>query len=122
MQKILLVDDEAQLRQMIKTLLERAGYTVMEACNGREASQILEQWTPGLVLTDIVMPEKEGFELIRDLRRNHSNIRIIAMSGGARIGSQTYLRIAEGLGADYILAKPFLRQDLLSAIEKVLGN
>jgi CheY-like chemotaxis protein len=122
MLKILLVDDEEQLRRMIKTLLERAGYTVLEACNGKEASQILQQWMPNLVLTDIVMPEKEGFELIRDLRRDHSDIRIIAMSGGARIGSQTYLKIASGLGADYVLAKPFLRQDLLSAIETVLGS
>ena len=122
MTRILLVDDDESFRPMIASALERFGFDVVSAVNGREALKLFQEQRPDLVITDLIMPEKEGLETIRDLRLLAPDVRIIAMSGGGRNNPVCYLRIASQLGADQILPKPFSFQELLDAIEATIGT
>lgn len=117
---ILVIDDDVQLRGFLREVLDQAGYQVLEAGNGNEGSELFARHGPDLVLTDIVMPEKEGMELIMELRRDHPNLPIIAMSGGNAGFSGSYLTVASKLGASATLAKPFTASHLLTAIEQLL--
>lgn len=112
--KILLVEDEDDVRSMLKALLEDEGYRVREASNGREALQSYACSSADLILTDIVMPDIEGIEMIMKIRKTDPKVKIVAMSGG------DYLTIAKKLGADHVLAKPFSHQTLLDALNAML--
>jgi CheY-like chemotaxis protein len=118
MPRILLVDDDELLRPMLHEALERYGYEVVEACNGREALERYRDDPADLVLTDLLMPDKEGLETIRELRGNWPDVRIVAMSG---CGRREYLEIARRIGAGHILAKPFSHQEMLDAIQTALA-
>ena len=118
---ILVVDDDAAVRQLIKHTLDGAGYRVTCAEDGRAATKAMAQARFDLVITDLLMPERDGLELIEDLRRRHPGVRIIAMSGGGRIAPEEYLQIAKGLGANGVMGKPFYPKQLLSAIDRVLA-
>jgi CheY-like chemotaxis protein len=122
MRNILVVDDDGQIRNLINTILKEAGYLVRVAGNGNEASQLLNQWEPDLIITDIAMPEKAGTELIQEIRTHHPTIRIIAISGAQTVQPGIYLRMANSLGADHILAKPFLPDDLLRIVKVALSE
>jgi CheY-like chemotaxis protein len=113
---ILLVDDDDQFRDVIQMMLERQGHTVVIARNGNEAVKRFREQPPHLVITDLIMPDKEGLETIHDLRRITPGVKIIAMSGGGRATPMNYLKIAEGIGAAASLAKPFTNQQLTDAI------
>lgn len=120
MASILLVEDDEQLRPMLKLVLERVGHEVQEAGNGIEALEIYRRHPTDLVVTDLVMPDKEGLEIIMELRRTYPDVKIIAMSGGGRTGVQNYLELAKKLGADHILTKPFSNQEILDGIQMVV--
>jgi CheY-like chemotaxis protein len=120
--KILLIDDDAPLRAMLHKTLEQAGYEVHEAADGAEGLAHYREEPSDLILTDIVMPEKEGLETILELRRINRRIKIIAMSGGSRMNPKTNLVIAEKFGALRTLAKPFSQWELLDTISEVLGK
>lgn len=120
--KILVIEDDNSFRNVLVTMLERAGYEVMQAENGTQALKYCEAQKPDLVLTDIIMPDKEGLETIQELLGICPNLKIIAMSGGGRFGPNSYLPLAEKLGAKKTLQKPFMRDELLSSIEEVLGS
>ena len=122
MKRILVIDDDTQFRQMLGQMLERAGYEVLEAANGKEGIELCQQAPTDLIITDIIMPEKEGVETIIELKRDFQDVKIIAVSGGGRADSKDYLKIAKRLGADRIFSKPFDREELLAAIEKLLSN
>jgi len=117
---ILLVDDEEMVRTQIRASLELEGYAVAEASNGREAVDLLRGFKPDLVITDILMPEKEGIETIMEIRQIYPDVRIIAISGGVRTENMDFLKIAKRLGADVALPKPFGRQQLLSIVREML--
>ena len=119
--QILLVDDEEMVRMQIRSSLELEGYEVREASNGREAMDILATYKPDLMITDILMPEKEGIETIREARQLQADIKIIAISGGVRTENMDFLKIAKRLGADLALPKPFGRQQLLAMVHQLLG-
>jgi CheY-like chemotaxis protein len=119
---ILVVDDEDMVRNLIRTVLKEAGYTVWVARDGNEASKLLSQWAFDLMITDIAMPEKAGTVLIQEVRTHHPTIRIIAISGAMTAQPGIYLRMANSLGADYILAKPFLPADLLQLVKRALSE
>lgn len=121
MAEILVVDDEHLLRSTLRHTLEAAGHVVREAANGIEAIDAITRQRPALVIMDILMPEKEGIETILDIRRQFGDIKIIAMSGGGRVGDTAFLTVAEKLGADRIIAKPFSRDQLMSAVNALLG-
>lgn len=120
--KILVIEDDNAFRQVLVTMLARAGYEVIQAENGNEALRQCQNVQPDLVLTDIIMPDKEGLETIQELLGLAPNMKIIAMSGGGKFGPNNYLPLAEKLGAKRTLQKPFMRDELLSTIMEVLGE
>jgi len=121
MAKILIIDDDNQFRKMLRQTLEKAGYTVSEADNGNKGIDSFRQAPTDLVITDIVMPDKEGIETIMEIRRMAPSIKIIAISGGGRIRADSYLDLARKLGATKTFSKPVDRKKLLETIDKVLS-
>jgi CheY-like chemotaxis protein len=119
---ILLVEDDKELREMLKMSLIRSGFTVMEAENGKEAIAHFKPLVTDLVVTDIIMPEEDGLKVVIKLRELKPSIRIIAISGGGKVGPGSYLNLAKALGADAIFPKPFSINDLISKIESLLDN
>ena len=117
---ILLIDDDAMYRAMLRHMLEYEGYTVVEAANGREGVRRYRQAPTDVVITDLIMPEQEGIETIEILRRDAPEVKIIAISGGARGGHMDFLDMAKHLGAQQILRKPFAREELLQALREIL--
>jgi CheY-like chemotaxis protein len=106
MQKILVIDDNIVVRNTIAQILETEGYSVISAEDGRRGLSMFRSEKPDLVITDIIMPEKEGIETIRDIRGEYPEAKIIAISGGGRIGNTDFLKIARQLGASDVVAKP----------------
>ncbi len=121
MATILLVDDDEVFRSMLRRTLQRRGYDVIEAAEGGAALRALSGATVDLVITDIVMPDTEGIETIRTLRRTHPELKIIAMSGGGRVEPESYLETAKAFGAVCVFRKPFDNKELFAAIEDALG-
>ncbi len=121
-QRILLADDDEAVRSVLRRSLERAGYEVREASDGRAALKLLASTPADLIITDLVMPEMEGIEFILAMRKTHPKLPVIAMSGGGRaVGPDDYLKIARACGAVKILAKPFETEQLLAAMQELLG-
>ncbi len=116
MPRILIIDDDAQIRKMLRLTLAAAGFEVAEAPDGKIAMKIMRQAPAELVVTDLIMPEKEGIETIIELKRDFPEVKIIAISGGGRIDPKDYLFLAEKLGAQITLEKPFSRKEILDAI------
>jgi len=122
MADILIIDDDDVFRDVLATALEHAGHVVRQATNGIEGLQMFHQQPADLVITDIVMPEKEGLDTIRDLRREFPKARIIAMSGGLAHDPRLYLHMAEKFGAQAVLAKPFALEDLKKVVDAALAS
>lgn len=120
MNSILLIDDDEALREALRVALERAGYNVVIAGDGKEGLQLYRRLRPDLVVTDIVMDGQEGIEIITTLRRESPLVKIIAMSGGGSMRDRTYLDAARCLGAQRTLDKPFELQHLLTIIRDLL--
>ena len=120
MQKILIIDDDHHILLMIKKMLERAGLEVDLASNGDEGLKLFKKLSFDLVITDIIMPEKEGLEIIREMKRMRSDLKIIAMSGGGKVSSNNYLNTAKIFGATKILTKPFTHKQLILAVQELL--
>ncbi len=121
MARVLVVDDEEFIRFTLRQMLEKAGHEVVEAVNGQDALDSFAAAPVDLVITDIIMPEKEGIETIVELRRQQPDLKIIAVSGGGRTKTMDYLEIAERLGADSAIPKPLQRQVVMDAVNKALG-
>jgi DNA-binding response OmpR family regulator len=120
MARIILIEDCNNLRRIFKKTLEYEGHEVFDAQDGKAAEKLYRERCPDLVITDIVMPNKDGIETIIELRRDFPGVKILAISGGGRIGSQQYLNMAKSLGAHDILGKPFKQKDLVSSVRKLL--
>jgi CheY-like chemotaxis protein len=121
MKRILVIDDDDHVRTMLRHMLERVGYDVVEARNGEVGVRIFRAHPADLIITDIFMPEKEGLETIRELVRDFPSAKIIAISGGGISGALSYLPLARSFGALCTIAKPFDRRELLEAVRKLLG-
>lgn len=119
---ILIVDDEDQVRSAMTLFLTRKGYRVLEARNGKSAEEVLRKKLPDLILTDLIMPDRDGLELLAFVRKNAPSVPVIAMSGGGRINPTDYLELARRLGAIRTLEKPFPSAQLLATIEEVLSQ
>ena len=117
--RVLIVDDDADMRLTLKLALELEGYRVAEAANGREAVEQQRNAPADVVLTDIFMPESDGFEAIDVLRRDFPAVKVIVMSGGAQLAKRDYLPDAELMGADATLQKPFDIADLLKTLKRL---
>lgn len=121
MARILIVDDDELVRMTLRQILESGEHTVAEAENGNIALSVLDDFNADLVVTDLLMPEKEGFETIGELRRRWPEIRIIAMSGGGRLNGNDLLSIAKKLGAHEVLPKPFRAEQVREMVSNVLA-
>ena len=117
---VLLIEDEASLRQVFVRMLAGEGHRVIEARDGHEALRLLRGLEPDVILTDIVMPNLDGFEVIAANRLRAHQAKVIAMSGVSGLGPD-YLKSALELGADYALQKPFRATELRAAILACLG-
>lgn len=122
MARILVIDDDATLRRTMRKILERGGHSVREAEHGRAGLRLVGDDPPDVVVTDMLMPEKEGIETIVELRENHPEIRIVAVSGAGGVAAGGPLVDAELFGADATLAKPFSVEDFQAVIERVLKD
>jgi DNA-binding response OmpR family regulator len=122
MQPILVIDDDPQCRSVVRRALERAGYPVIEARNGEEGTRLAREALPSLVITDILMPDKEGLQVIRELHAAERSLPIVAMSGGSRhLAPDAVLRLARCFGAVDALLKPFGLEQLLAAVRSAVG-
>ena len=123
MPRILVIEDEVDIRSLYSRILRSAGHDVSEAPDGKVGLELYRENPADLVITDIIMPEKEGIELIMELRRDFPDVKIIAVSGGGQATpSATCLRLAKGLGAVRTLAKPFNQQELVDTVQEVLDG
>jgi DNA-binding response OmpR family regulator len=122
MAKIYVFDDEPSILLMIKKMLEKAGYEVDIALNGKEGMELFKRNVPDLLITDIIMPEKEGLETIFELRRKYPELKIIAISGGGRIDPYGYLPGAKLFGANMVFQKPLVQKELLQAVSSLLNE
>ncbi len=121
MARILIIDDEERVRRTLRRMLEPAGHEVVEAADGREGVELYKEDSVDLVLMDLIMPEKEGIQAAAELRHYDPEVKIIAISGGGRIGNFQVLRIAQKFGIEHALAKPIRMAKLLAMVKDVLG-
>lgn len=122
MAEILIIDDEPGVLGVLRRILETAGHSVTEAPNGEAALREFEGKPADLVITDIFMPEMDGIEFLVHLRTAFPDARVLAMSGGGLLPRDQALSDASLLGADQILQKPFDRENLLEAVDRVLAS
>lgn len=120
MKKILIVDDDDLIRDLIYEILEPQGYQILLAENGNRALEILDKEEIDLIITDIIMPDKEGIETILDIKKRLPHAKIIAMSGGGQLEANSYLSMAKRLGVNATLTKPFTPVKLLNVVQEIL--
>ena len=120
MARILLIDDDDALRAVLREILVHFGHTVIEARNGTEGLALFQQAPADLLITDIVMPEKDGIEVLMALRDMHRPLKIIAISGAGPHGGGDYLALARLMRAAKVLQKPFSADALMAAINDLL--
>jgi YesN/AraC family two-component response regulator len=119
---IMIVDDDAHIQLALRQIVESAGHSAIEAGNGHDAIEMFEEYHPDLVITDIFMPQTDGIETIRAIRRSQPNAKIIAVSGGYVGSAWNYLASVMVLGADLALQKPFTVSQLISSIDLLLAR
>ena len=119
---ILVVDDEASIRRMLRETLVREGHEVIEAERSSTDLRMIEHRVPDLVVTDLMMPEKDGLELLLDLRRAHPEMRVVAISGGGRNAWSEALDVAKRFGAFRTLAKPFSLDEFVAVVREALNR
>ena len=122
MARILVIDDDAAVRGAVRRTLESLGHEVLEADDGAKGLTLLADQGADLVITDIFMPGQDGIVTVRRIRKEFPDVKMIAMSGGDSSGRMDLRQDAVLLGAAASLRKPFEREDLMRAVESVLGN
>ena len=121
MGKILIADDDGEVRVTLQKLFQMDGHEVELARDGLEAMRMLDDGRYDLMVTDIVMPNREGLESIMETRRKHPEVRLIAISGGGRERTESYLRMAETFGAEAVFRKPFSPREMLETVSQLLA-
>jgi len=124
MARILIIEDDNLTREWLESLLSRNGYAVDSANNGKTGTEMFLENAADLVVTDIVMPEKDGIETITDIKRHNPTVKVIAISGGERRPAGTsrhYLHSAKLIGADRAMQKPITNEDMLDAVRELLA-
>lgn len=121
MKRILVIDDDFLTLDVLKRMLEVEGYEVVTALNGQEGIDVFHQISIDLVITDLVMPVKDGLRTIMELRREKPELPIIAISAGGAIPKERYLTLAQYLGDITTLPKPFKRKDIVDTVSKMIN-
>ena len=122
MPKVLIIDDEKDIRSVLKDMLGMSGYDVDTAEDGRKAKELYDKTDYDVVIADIIMPEQDGFEVILDYRNKNQLDRIIAISGGGRTSSEDYLNIASHFGVSSIFSKPPNYKDLIAKVDEIVAS
>jgi DNA-binding NtrC family response regulator len=122
MVRILIIDDDESITSMLQTVFEREGYEVATAQNGREGVRIFRAQPADLVVSDILMPEMDGLEALKELRRISPGLKLIAVSGGGQRLKMDVLRVAQLLGASATFEKPYRIDALLISVRKLLAE
>ncbi|MCK5149134.1 response regulator [bacterium] len=122
MAQILIIDDDADLRNIIRRMLETAGYSAVCAADGQAGMKLALEYKPDLLITDIIMPDENGIKVIRQFRRMFPGIKILAVSSGGIMKSSKVLVKAKQSGAHKVLRKPFKRMELLMAAEDLISS
>ncbi len=122
MKKILIIDDQPEICQLLARAVETFGYEHQMASDGHTAIALCRSWKPDIILTDIFMPEKDGLEVIREIRKLAFGAPVIAMSGGGSAGDLDVLRTARLMGAKRVLAKPFPMHELKTVLRELSGG
>jgi CheY-like chemotaxis protein len=120
--KILIIDDDPLARYTLSKMLTGDGYDVVMAVDGESGFAAVVDENPAVVITDLIMPKTEGIEMILRIRRERPEIRIVAISGGGRYGNADLLSLAQSVGADVIVAKPFEAEELLEPLRRLAGG
>lgn len=118
---ILIIEDDEQSQRLLKRFLEKKPLRVFQAYDGNQGIRLYREHQPDIVITDLIMPEKEGIEAIRELKSINPDVKIIAISGGGRNHPEDYLKVAVRLGAACALEKPISRDHLIRAIDSLLN-
>jgi len=122
MKKILLIDDDQTVQSVFSQFLKGLGYEILQAENGKEGMELLKKHQPDLVVTDILMPEMDGLEILLAIRKAEEKVPIIAISGGARNLNIDFLQQAKMFGAKHVFEKPVPLDVLQNAIKGILGE
>lgn len=117
MANILVIDDDPSIRTVFKRFLEKHGYLVDVAADGKEGIHKVATKVPDLIITDIMMPEKDGLEVVLAMRKEHPDLPVIAISGGMRMAPMDFLPIVKTFGAREVFYKPVELDDLLTAVK-----
>ena len=122
MARILVIDDDDEIRRLIVRVMESAAHEVLEARDGAEGLKCITNQDVDVVITDIFMPGRDGLEILREIRKNHPHMHVIAMSGGGEFGDMDVMRIARSFGAFRVLAKPFRINEMLQTVDAALAE
>lgn len=122
MARILVIDDNPEFREILRIHLSTQGHETVLAEDGEQGLAVLETSVIDIVLTDILMPQRDGVEVLRTAKKRWPALPVIAISGGGWIGATELLGMAERLGADQVLTKPVRREDLLRTVDSALAE
>jgi DNA-binding NtrC family response regulator len=122
MKRIAIIEDDVAIRESLKEILELNDYSVLAVDSGIDLMKKIHEFRPDILITDIIMPDKDGIEIIIEAKKSYPNIILIAISGGGRIDSESYLNTAKYLGADATLKKPFTHAQLLDLLKNVANK
>ena len=122
MKKIVIIEDDQIIRESLKEILEMNSFQVFAIDSGIDLMKKITEFRPDVLITDIIMPDKDGIEIIIEAKKTLTDIKLIAISGGGRIDSESYLNTAKYLGADATLKKPFTHEQLISVIKSLTGS
>ncbi len=122
MAKILVIDDDGKFLEIMREYLENEGYEVLVASDGEIGTELYREKKPDLIITDVIMPEKDGAQVIFELQKEFPGIKIIVMTGGGQGDAQAYLKsITAFSNVKYAFEKPFAMDELLQAVKKSVG-
>jgi len=121
MARILLIEDEQQVRELLREILEQNGHEIIACKNGADGIRQYKESSFDLVIMDVLLPDKDGFETLNELKQHHDQVNVLAISGGCGPGTVNVLHIAQRLGARQTLAKPFDLTDFLAVVDQLLA-